>query len=225
MANELDELNDPINEAGREVNVIQKQLHVKASKQSHIIKNVMWAFVWFFGISYFVYTKKERKCKKELQQLQQKLQRDASQIDNYMEQRVVELKNAAKLLDKAIDLDKDTLTKIAMYRGGSQPSNDETRNEVAQTMDNVAAKINVALENYPDLAAHQEIADCMQKNSYLQREITAAREQYNDTVFRWNALIYEQPYYDMISEKEGYTTRIPFAASKEIKDASRDTFF
>ena len=62
MANELDELNDPINEAGREVNVIQKQLHVKASKQSHIIKNVMSAFVRFFGISYFVYTKKESKC-------------------------------------------------------------------------------------------------------------------------------------------------------------------
>ena len=28
----------------------------------------------YFGISYFVYTKKESKCKKELQQLQQKLQ-------------------------------------------------------------------------------------------------------------------------------------------------------
>ena len=37
----------------------------------------------------------------------------------------------------------------------------------------------MAVENYPDLAAHREIADAMQQNMYLQREITAARESVN----------------------------------------------
>ena len=43
------------------------------------------------------------------------------------------------------------------------------------------------MEAYPELKAHQEIAMAMQQNSYLQKEITAAREVYNDTVFEWNA--------------------------------------
>ena len=143
-----------------------------------------------------------------------------------MEQRVVELKNAAQLLDKAIDLDKDTMTKIASYRGGvNSPEGDRARNEIAQTMDNVAAKINVAFENYPDLKAHQEIADVLQKNSYLQREITAARELYNDAVNRWNNAIFEWPTKQIVAAKRGYTTRIPFSISKEVKEEARGTFF
>ncbi len=222
MANELDETKDPVSEEGRDVNVIQKQIPVTVGAGSKFFEVLMWCLFIIPGI---VFTVKKINAGKYLSQLQQKLQHDASQIDNYMEQRVVELKNAAKLLDKAIDLDKDTLTKIAMYRGGSQPQNDATRNEVAQTMDTVAAKINVALENYPDLAAHQEIADVMQKNSYLQREITAARETYNDTVLRWNAAIFEWPAKQIVAAKRGYTTRIPFAASKATKEEARGTFF
>ena len=81
------------------------------------------------------------KAQNYFRQLEQKIQHDASQIDNYLEQRVVILSNAAKLLDKAIDLDKDTLTQIAAYRGGANPDNDALRNEIATKVDNVAAKI------------------------------------------------------------------------------------
>lgn len=222
MANELDELTGPVNEEGKDVNVIHKQIPITVGWGSKLFEVLLWVLGIIPGLI-FLFVKIN--AGKYLSQLQQKVQHSASQIDNYMEQRVVELQNAAKLLDKAIDLDKDVLTKIAMYRGGSQPNNDATRNEVAQTMDNVAAKINVALENYPNLAAHQEISDVMQKNSYLQREITAAREQYNDVVLRWNQAIYEWPAKQMVAAKRGYTTRIPFTTSKEIKEASRGVFF
>ena len=83
----------------------------------------------------------------------------------------------------------------------------------------------IAFENYPDLKAHQEIADAMQQNSYLQREITAAREVYNDSVYQWNKAIQEWPTKMIVAAKQGYTTRIPFTASKEIKDKARDVFF
>jgi LemA protein len=157
--------------------------------------------------------------------LQQKIQHDASQIDNYLEQRVVILRNVAKLLDKAISLDKDTMTQIAAYRGGSNPTNDSTRNDIASKVDNVANKINIAVENYPDLKAHQEIADAMQQNSYLQKEITAAREVYNDTVGQWNRDIMQWPVKMIVAAKAGYTTRIPFTASAEMKEKARGTFF
>ena len=223
MANELDEVTGPIKEEGRDVNVIEKQIPVKVGVGSTVFEVILWVLGIIPGI---VFLFMKINAGKYLSQLQQNIQSAASTVDNYMEQRVVELKNAAQLLDKAIDLDKDTMTKIASYRGGvNSPEGDRARNEIAQTMDNVAAKINVAFENYPDLKAHQEIADVLQKNSYLQREITAARELYNDAVNRWNNAIFEWPTKQIVAAKRGYTTGIPFSISKETKEEARGTFF
>jgi len=80
-------------------------------------------------------------------------------------------------------------------------------------------------ENYPDLKAHNEIADAMQQNMYLQREITAARELYNDTINEWNRDIFAWPTKKIVAAKNGYTTRIPFIASKEIKEKAKEVFF
>jgi LemA protein len=65
----------------------------------------------------------------------------------------------------------------------------------------------------------------MQQNSYLQKEITAAREVYNDTVLKWNSDIFAWPTKMIVAAKAGYTTRIPFTASRETKDKARSTFF
>jgi len=224
MANGLDEINDKVIEE-RDVGVIGKTLPAKCGKGTKFFFNIgIWFCLVIPGI--FVLVKKA-KWRSYFSQLEQKLQATSSTIDNLMENRVNILKNAAKLLDKAIDLDKDTFTKIAAYRSGAASTQEgaNERNVAAQTMDNVAAKINLAFENYPNLEAHKELADVMQQNNYLQREITAAREQYNDVVFKWNKEIFEWPLRLLVADELGLTTRIPFATSKEIKDASRGTFF
>lgn len=220
MANELDELNGNVNEQGRDINVIEKQIKATVGWGSKFFEVILWVPLIIPGI---IFQFKKVKAENYFQKLQQKLQHDASQIDNYLEQRVVILSNAAKLLDKAIELDKTTLTEIAAYRSGSHK--DDERNAVAEKAEQVAAQINVAMENYPDLKAHQEIADVMQQNSYLQREITAAREVYNDTVNQWNSDLYSWPTKQIVAAKKGYTTRIPFTTSKEIKNKARDVFF
>lgn len=217
--NELDEMTGPVNTQGRDVNVIDKQLPVTIGTGTKV-----FIFFLFFPliIPGLIWLLVKVNAGKYLSQLQQKIQHDASQIDNYLEQRVVILQNCAKLLDKAIDLDKDTFTKIAELRSGNSGNR---LNEVASSVENVNAKINVAMENYPDLRAHAEIADAMQQNSYLQREITAAREVYNDTVNQWNRAIYEWPAKQYVAAKRGYTTRVPFITTKEMKDKARETFF
>ena len=166
---------------------------------------------------------KKAKAKTYFKQLEQKIQHDASTIDNYMVQRVTILKNAAKLLDKAVDLDKDTFTNIAKARAGIDP--DVARNELQTTLENIDKKINIAFEKYPELKAHQEIAAVMQQNSYLQQEITAAREVYNDTVNHWNTEIFSLWAKKYVAAKEGYTTRIPFTASLAMKQESEGVFF
>jgi LemA protein len=163
-------------------------------------------------------------AQKHFDQLQQKIQRNASQIDNYLEQRVMVLQNCARLLDKAIDLDKSTFENIAKFRSGNAVD-DAVRNEIGGQIETVSRNINVAVENYPDLQAHREIADAMQQNMYLQREITAARELYNDTIDQWNRDIFAWPTKKIVAAKNGYTTRIPFAASKEIKEKAKSVFF
>ncbi len=222
MANELDEVSGPVNKEGRDVNVIEKQIPVKTGVGSVIFEVILWVLGIIPGV---VFLFMKIKAANYLRGLQQQIQHDASQIDNYLEQRVVILQNCAKLLDKAVDLDKDVMTKVAAFRGGANPNNDAARNEVAGQVDNIARSINVAFEAYPDLKAHQEIADAMQQNSYLQKEITAAREQYNDRVAQWNRDIFVWPTKMMVAAKAGYTSRIPFSTSAEIKEKARGVFF
>lgn len=218
MANGLDELNDEVS-TGRDINVINKRIPVTVGTGSKIFEIMLWICGIIPGLI-FMFMK--IKAGTYLRQLEQKLQHDASQVDNYMEQRVVILQNVAKLLDKSIDLDKDTLTTIAKYRSGVT---DEERNTVGEQVENVNRKINIAIENYPKLEAHKAIADAMQQNAYLQKEITASREVYNDTVNRWNTEIQAWPTKMIVAAKAGYTTRIPFSTTKEVKEQARGTFF
>ena len=221
MANQLDELNPEIREEGLDTNVIAKKLPVKVGAGSKVFEILLWILGIIPGVI-FLFMK--IKAKNHFQQLEQKIQRNASQIDNYLEQRVVVLQNCAKLLDKAIELDKDTYENIARYRSGT-PSADEDRNAVTAQLDKLASSVNVAFENYPELEAHDQIADAMQQNMYLQREITAARELYNDTINVWNRDIFAWPTKMIVAAKNGYTTRIPFIASQEIKAKAKDVFF
>ena len=220
MANQLDELNDPVMEEGRDVAVINKRVSVPKSTSAVVLEVVLWILGIIPGLIFFIVKKKRESY---FNQLEQKLQHDASAIDNYLEQRVMILQNCAKLLDKAIDLDKDTFENIARLRSGK--GDDDGRNRVSAELEGIGRSINVAFERYPELKAHQEIADAMQQNSYLQREITAAREVYNDTVNTWNREIFLWPVNQMVASKHGYTTRIPFAASAEIKEKAREVFF
>lgn len=222
MANQLDELNPEVREEGLDTSVIVKKIPAEVGIGSKIFEIVLWVCGIIPGVI-FLFMKIN--AQKHFDQLQQKIQRNASQIDNYLEQRVVVLQNCARLLEKAIDLDKTTFENIAKYRSGAAGNSDEARNEVGGQIESIARNISVAVESYPELAAHREIADAMQQNMYLQREITAARELYNDTINEWNRDIFAWPTKKIVAAKNGYTTRIPFVASKEVKEQARAVFF
>ena len=221
MPNQLDEMNPEVREEGLDTNVIAKKIPAVVGNGSKVFEILLWVCGILPGVI-FLFMKIG--AQKHFDQLQQKIQRNASQIDNFLEQRVMVLQNCARLLDKAIDLDKSTFENIAKYRSGAGDS-DTARNELGGQVEDLSRSINVAVENYPDLAAHREIADAMQQNMYLQREITAARELYNDTINEWNRDIFAWPTKMIVAAKNGYTTRIPFAASKEIKEKAKGVFF
>ena len=219
MANQLDELNPEIREEGLDTNVIAKKLPVTVGKGSLVFEILLWVLGIIPGLIFLIM---KIKADNYFQQLQQKIQHNASQIDNYLEQRVMVLQNCARLVDKAVSLDKDTYESIARLRSGAS---DEARNDVAGQIDVASRNLNVAFESYPELKAHNEIADAMKQNMYLQREITAARELYNDSINTWNRDIFAWPTKQIVAAKKGYTTRIPFIASKQIKEQAKGVFF
>lgn len=223
MANTLDEMNAPELEEGRDVRVIAKQLPITINKHW---KNFFNIGMWFLPpiVGGIIVSVKKMKAKSYFERLQQRIQQAASTVDNYLEQRVVELKNVAPLVEKAIDLDKEAFAKIAQYRGGSKASDIE-RNEFNNAVESINHTFMAAVESYPDLKAHRTIEDAMQKNSYLQREITAAREHYNDVVAQWNREVNTLYIKQLVASEEGYTTRIPFVTSATIREEARATFF
>lgn len=222
MANMLDELNSETREEGLDAKVIAKKIPVTVGTGSTIFEILLWVCGIIPGVV-FLFMKIQ--AGNYFQQLEQRIQHNASTIDNYLEQRVMVLQNVAGILQKGIDLDKTTFENIAKFRGGNAGGGDEARNAMAGDVENFSRNINIALENYPELKAHQHVASAMQQNLYLQKEITAARDNYNDTVNTWNREIFCWPTKQIVAARKGYTTRIPFIASSEIKQQAKGTFF
>ena len=177
MANELDEMTGPVNSAGRDINVIEKQLTPKIGIGSSIFELVIsligfvpalivtlkgsasdtaMIILWIAGaLPAVIYWWKVVQAKNYFQQLQQKIQAHASEIDNYLEQRVVILQNVAGLVSKAIDLDKDVMKNVAAFRGGA--ISEGNRSEIAAQIDTTFRSLVPHVEAYPELRAHDAI--------------------------------------------------------------------
>lgn len=249
MANLLDEVTGPVNDNGRDVHVIDRQLPVKITFGSTLFEIALWVTIPVLVLLYvaimghtlenpllvgvvgclagilpgviFIFMKIS--ARNYFQQLEQRIQAEASNIDNYLEQRVQILQNVVGIVDRAIDLDKDVMKAVAALRSGSV--NDENRNEVNSQVNTAFGRLFPQVEAYPELKAHNAIADAMQQNNYLQREITAARTVYNSRVTQWNTDIYSWPTKMIVAARQGYTTRIPFTASAETREMARSKFF
>lgn len=249
MANLLDEITGPINDEGRDINVIDRQLTVKTGFGSILFEIALWVTipilvllyilimgdtinnVLMFGIVgclvgilpgiIFIFMKIS--AHNYFQQLEQRIQAEASNIDNFLEQRVQILQNVVALVNRAVELDNDVMKSIAALRSGMV--NDGNRNEVGRQINDAFGRLFPQVEAYPELKAHNAIADAMQQNSYLQREITAARTVYNSRVTQWNTDIYSWPTKMIVAARQKYTTRIPYTASAENKEQARSKFF
>ncbi len=249
MANMLDEVTGPVNDAGRDVHVIDKQLPVTVGVGSTLFEVALWVTIPVLVILYvalagdtlpnklavavmgcvlgvlpgviFIFMKVN--ARNYFQQLEQRIQAEASNIDNFLEQRVQVLQNVAGLVEKAVDLDKDVMKAVAALRGGKV--DDSNRNEVNAQLGTAMGRLFPQVEAYPELKAHNAIADAMQQNDYLQREITAARTVYNSRVTQWNTDIFSWPTKMIVAARQGYTTRIPFTASAETRERARSKFF
>lgn len=249
MANLLDEVTGPVNEDGRDVRVIDRQIPVQIGFGSVLFEILLWVlipaavliYVGLFGeglsdpkmvciigcvagiLPGVIFIFMKIAAENYFQQLEQRIQAEASNIDNFLEQRVQILQNVVGLVERAIDLDKDVMKAVAELRGGTV--GEKNRSEVNASLNTAFRGLFPQVEAYPELMAHKAIADAMQQNNYLQREITAARTVYNSRVTQWNTDIFSWPAKQIVAARKGYTTRIPFSVSAETREAARGKFF
>lgn len=221
MANALDEMTGPVATGGQDVNVIARQIPVRVGFGSALFELLLWCAAIVPGLI-FLFMKIA--AKNYFQQLEQKIQAESSEIDNYLEQRVQILMNCAQLVQRATTLDKEVMIAVAEARGGVR-SGGEALNARAAALDTGFRALFPQVEAYPELKAHQAIQEAMRQNQVLQQEITAARTLYNDSVRQWNQDIFRWPTKQIVAARAGYTTRVPFAASAEVKAQARGTFF
>lgn len=250
MANLLDEMTGPVNDAGQDVRVINRQLPVEVGFGSTLFEIALWVaipivvaiyvlamgpaisnpgMVIFWGCLLgilpgviFIFLKIS--ARNYFQQLEQRIQAEASNIDNFLEQRVQILQNVVGLVDRAIELDSTVMTAVAALRSGGS-INATNRNVISEQVNTALGRLFPQVEAYPELKAHNTIADAMQQNNYLQREITAARTVYNSRVTQWNTDIFSWPTKMIVAARQGYTTRIPFSVSNETREMARSKFF
>ena len=248
MANPLDETSATYNPDGLEGRVIHKQLPVTIGIESVIFEIVIWIIGFVIaGIITFVvkpdlgtigmlimwiaaclpgviYVILKVKAKNYFMSLLQRIQNSASTIGNYQEQRYEILKNVVGIVKQAVDLDTNVMSTVSAYRGGVDP-NSPNLSEKAEALDRGFAALMPHIENYPQLQAHASIADAMRQNNYLQREITAARDLYNQHVLIWNTEIYSWPVKQIVAARMHLTTKIPFEISQASLEGSKSTFF
>ncbi|MDE6428302.1 MAG: LemA family protein [Muribaculaceae bacterium] len=248
MANLLDEMTGPVNDQGQDVRVINRQIPVTVGFGSTLFEIALWVTIPLLVLIFalvgnvenpgmviligcilgilpgviFIFMKIN--AKNYFQQLEQKIQAEASNIDNYLEQRVQILQNVVGLVNRAVELDSTVMTAVAALRSGGSV-NESNRNEVVEQVNTAFGRLFPQVEAYPELKAHNAIADAMQQNNYLQREITAARTVYNCRVTQWNTDIFSWPTKMIVAAKQGYTTRIPFTISNETREMARAKFF
>ena len=144
MANLLDETQGPINDNGRDIHVIDRQLPVTITFKSTLFEIALWVTIPVLTLLYvsFMGNKLESpemvaligcvcgilpgvififmkiSARNYFQQLEQRIQAEASNIDNYLEQRVQILQNVVGIVDRAVDLDKDVMKAVAALPEG-----------------------------------------------------------------------------------------------------------
>lgn len=237
MANPLGGQKDNISREGMNIYVKQKEIAITVGIGSKLFEIWMWLWDVIPAIICFaaktpiyipvivlvvgalpgiIFQVKKVKAKNALDTQMQKIQHDASLVGNYYQKKLAIIQDLVKIVDKSIDFDKSTYETIAAYRGGSTPQSGAQLNEYAQNVDKLSRNINIALENYPNLESHRHIEDLMQQVKYLNSEIVAAREVYNDSVYMWNRMVYRWPTMMIVAAKNGYTTMIPFTADADV---------
>ncbi|HHN66626.1 MAG TPA: LemA family protein [Thermopetrobacter sp.] len=126
----------------------------------------------------------------------QMVQEGWSGIDVQLKKRANLIPNLVAAVKGYMKHEKGLLEKITELRAraaGMTDADPAARQQVEQEISSVLGKIFVAVENYPDLKANQNVLDLQQQLAQIENDIQMARRYYNGAVRDNNVLVESFP--------------------------------
>jgi len=112
-------------------------------------------------------------------------------VDAVLKKRFDLIPNLISSVQQYMSHEKELLEKITQWRSQAMKPNlsDETKIDLDQKMSSALGSIMVAVENYPDLKANQNIMHLQRTLTEVEAQISAARRAYNQAVTDYNNAI------------------------------------
>ncbi len=155
------------------------------------------------------------------------------QIDIQLDRRYKVFESLINVVKNYMDYEKTTLKDVVALRNQAQSAaasgNEKARMAAEDSISQIASKLNVVFEQYPDLKANQNALQLQEEIVNTENKLAFAKQAYNDSVEEYNAtkksflesiivslapdkldkeFIYWNLPEDKISERENYTVKL-----------------
>lgn len=137
-----------------------------------------------------------------------------AQVQNQVKRRADLIPNIVETVKGYAGHEKETFTEITQARAGVQ--NADTPKELAEANDNLTnaiSRLNVVVENYPELKANQNFLDLQAQLEGTENRIATERMRYNETVNVYNQAVRRFPT-NIVAGILGFSQRQYFEVSE-----------
>lgn len=113
-----------------------------------------------------------------------------SSLDVMLKKRYDVMPNLASMVKKYMAHESELLTKLTELRTKAQETKDIDESiELNNEIDGMMKKVNLSIENYPDLKSNQNLLHMQATLNEIEEQISAARRTYNAHVEAYNTFI------------------------------------
>lgn len=113
------------------------------------------------------------------------------QIDIQLDRRFKVFESLINVVKKYMDYEKTTLKDVVALRNQAQQAqasgDEKTRITAENKISDIAGKINLVFEQYPDLKANQNVLQLQEEIVSTENKLAFAKQSYNDSIEIYNA--------------------------------------
>ena len=113
------------------------------------------------------------------------------QIDIQLDRRFKVFESLINVVRKYMDYEKTTLKDVVALRNQAEQAKSmgdaKTRIEAENKISEIASKLNIVFEQYPDLKANQNCLQLQEEIVNTENKLAFAKQAYNDSIERYNA--------------------------------------
>lgn len=112
-------------------------------------------------------------------------------IDIQLDRRFKVFESLIESVKKYMDYEKSTLKDVVALRNqaqlAKQSGDEQTRITAENEISNIASKLNIVFEQYPDLKANQNVLQLQEEIVNTENKLAYAKQAFNDSIERYNA--------------------------------------